>query len=249
MRRDILALCAGVILVSIYVLRQRKHKVERPTEFIIDPAVYSSPPPKKTIKLIEAPRQQVMEDQIMRPPYELVGFGHDSHRNIDEISVDEYLNLPLVGSGLTFDNKYVYEQVDDELATTKTPTRYKYLRLSITDATGDIVHIGGIDFMKGGRGIHGDVVLWNPHTGEKKPYSRGEFSDDDQLVFIFCFSEPIILDSYRIKSSNIGTQHDPKEWILEGSANGNYWTHVDNRSDITFPLLRGVWTTFSVRNS
>lgn len=250
MRRDLVALCAGAIAISIYLFSKRPEKQirreqKRTTEFVIDPSIVNAPS-KKPVKLMEAPRQQTTEHPYQRAPHERSGFGHDSSRNNDDTSVDDYLNLPLVGSGLTFENKYVYQEVDDEVSDLyREVKRFKFVRLSILDANSDIVHIGGIDFMKGSQSI-GDVTLWNPHTGEKTAYSKGEFSDRDQLTFVFCFKAPMVFDRYRVKSSNEGTQYDPKEWLLEGSVNGNYWTPVDQRPDVRFPILRGMWTTFLI---
>lgn len=247
MRRDLVALCAGIVAVSIYIYSNRTRRTDKPasSEFVIDPAIYTAA--KRALPLIEAPRQKITEYPIERAPHELAGFGHDITRNNDGGSVDDYLNLPLVGSGLTFENKEAYQEVDDEVGapTYRDVKRHKFIRLSIMEANSDDVHIGGIDFLKGGRSI-GDVSLWNPHTGERGAYSKGPFSDRDQLVFIFCFKVPIIFDTYRIKTSIEGVQCDPTEWMLEGSMNGNYWTPVDRRSNVEFPPLRGVWTAYSI---
>jgi hypothetical protein len=243
MRRDIYVLCIGVFAVSAYILLQKqKQPSKRSTEFVIDPSIYTRP--SRTFDL-ELPRQPIAEEAIQRAPYEMSGFGHDVARNTDDISIDTYMNLPLVGTGQTFVNRDIYEELDEEKLTYTKMDRYKYIRLRILDM--EEVYIGGIDFMKYGRSI-GSSILWNPHTGEKTPYMMGELHDNDQNVFIFCFKEPVLFNSYRIKSSTNmrDAKYDPIDWVLEGSLNGNFWKHIDTRTNVEFPLLRGVWLSYNI---
>lgn len=241
MRRDIYMLCIGIFAVSAYmILQKKKGPAKRSTEFVIDPSVYMGAP--RTFHL-EPPRQPIVEDAIERAPYEMSGFGHDMARNTDDIPIDTYMNLPLVGTGMTFFNRDTYEETDDEKVVYTRLGRYKYIRLRILNT--DEVYIGGIEFWKYGRNIGGSV-LWNPHTGEKVAYKGGELHDNDQHIFIFCFKEPIIFNSYRIKSSTRGAKYDPVDWVIEGSLNGNFWIQIDSRTDMEFPILRGVWITYNI---
>jgi hypothetical protein len=171
------------------------------------------------------------------------GFGHDMTRNTDDIPIDTYMNLPLVGTGISFFNRDTYEETDEEKVVYTRLGRYKYIRLRILDM--EEVYRGGIEFWKYGRNIGGSI-LWNPHTGEKVVYTGEELHDNDQGVFIFCFKEPMMFNSYRIKSSMQGAKYDPVDWVLEGSLNGNFWTQIDSRTDVEFPVLRGVWLTYNI---
>lgn len=236
-------LCIGIFAVSAYILLQKKREsVKASTEFVIDPSIYMKPSP---ISYLESPREPIVEDIIERAPYEISGFGHDMTRNIDATPIDTFMNLPLVGTGVTFFNRNTYEEADEieEKLIYTIRKRYKYIRLRILNA--DEVYIGGIEFWKYGRNI-GKSILWNPYTGERATYSGEVLHDNDQLVFVFCFKEPILFNQYRIKSSSMAANFDPSDWVLEGSLNGNFWTRIDSKRDVEFPILRGVWLTYNI---
>jgi len=95
--------------------------------------------------------------------------------------------------------------------------------------------------------IRSSVHLWNPHTGDKRPYSWGPIQEADQKTFVFVFSELTQINRYEFKTSFESTDMDPISWIVEGSRNGSYWILLDERSNIRMPVKRGDIIAYSMQ--
>ncbi|MEV4544409.1 ThuA domain-containing protein [Micromonospora echinaurantiaca] len=48
-------------------------------------------------------------------------------------------------------------------------------------------------------------------------------------------AKPVVVSRYALTSANDFPGRDPKNWTLQGSADGNSWTDLDTRSNETFP--------------
>ena len=175
-----------------------------------------------------------------KAPYDKFGFGIDSARNIDSIDPDSYLHMPLESEGVTHTNKDLYNSVDD--TEEYIPTFYKYIRIKFRGS--NPVKIGGIRFLMSKEPIQCPVTIWNPHTGVKTLYSGDSLTDSDQKTFVFVFSEPVQVNRYEIKSG----LEPLSSWIVEGSRNGTYWTTLDERVNVKFPL-EGKVIEFFMRGS
>ena len=172
-----------------------------------------------------------------KAPYDTFGFGMDTARNMDSIDPDSYLHMPLESEGITHINKDLYKDIDEEPV--KPLTVFKYIRIKFKRTrAGQPVSIGGIRFLMSIDPIQMSTHIWNPHTGEKSIYTGGSLKDDDQMTFIFIFSEPAQLNRYELKTSMDSDEMDPVSWILEGSQNGSYWSILDTRSNVAMPIDR-----------
>jgi len=235
MRRDILFGTAVGLTIGIIAYVSSRPKPRAPVAIQIDPVVYRLANPA-----YKHPTQSVIQSQtqpIYRAPYDVFGFGLDSSRNSDSVDPDSYLTMPLESDGISHKNRDKYmgleERADD------TEKRYKYIRFSVLETRGaDEVAIGGIRFLKDGVPIT-NVILWNPHNGDKMPYNDGEWSDSDQWSTVFVFSEPSAVTEYQIKTSSKSPEMDPIEWKLEGSTNASFWDEIHTISqELSFD--RGV---------
>lgn len=65
------------------------------------------------------------------------------------------------------------------------------------------------------------------------------------LVLQLKFSEPTKLDAYSITSGDDALERDPKNWVFQGSNDGNNWTDLDTRNDESF-LDRKLTRTFQL---
>ncbi|MCU7693562.1 BT_3987 domain-containing protein [Haoranjiania flava] len=52
--------------------------------------------------------------------------------------------------------------------------------------------------------------------------------------FQLTFQNPVKIGAYTFTSGNDAPDRDPKNWMLQGSADGNNWTTLDSRSDEKF---------------
>ncbi|MGE5499503.1 MAG: glycoside hydrolase family 38 C-terminal domain-containing protein [Syntrophothermus sp.] len=57
-----------------------------------------------------------------------------------------------------------------------------------------------------------------------------------------------VLKKYAVISANDSPERDPKDWILEGSADGTSWTQLDTKAGITFPS-RFLRREYSITNT
>lgn len=255
MKRDILLGAIGVAAVSLYLLIGRKP----PAVAHVLPRVQIDPlyRPLLAPRAVEPVGVPVMPDAMHVPtmadgpraPHEKSGFGLDSARNTDDYEVDDYLNLPLVGTGKTYVNENAYQEVDEDAATVVKPIpRYKYIRLQVSGVrTGHTVEVGGIRFFKGrSMDYYTNLSTWNPHTGEREAYHEQAWTDNDQRMIIFCFPELVQVNRYEYKTSSGSTDNDPIRWTVEGSVNGTFWTVLDDRSksDANYPVQREVWVMY-----
>lgn len=194
------------------------------------------------------PSTPVFEDEPdILAPHEQTGFGFDIKRNADNHELDDYHNLPLVGTGKTYDNSYMYDL--EEISITPV-CKYKYIRLTVVETrdTTENVHVGHIYFYNGSERVKDmSVNTWNPHTGEKKLFT-GAWSDNTTRSIVFCFANSINLKRYDILTSQRLKMYDPSIWKLEGSKNASYWVPIDTRY-VDLPDKRGKWTTFTVTNN
>jgi hypothetical protein len=259
MKRDIgLALLGGFAAAAYYFFNKKKEPRVVP-DLIIDPSVtmknYDFPTIPKLDFVKEAEKSDTVVPSRTLAPHEKSGFGLDIARNRDDIELDSYLHLPLESEGETHLTAHKYEKIPDidDLPKTvaKEPMRIKMVRLQVYETRSieaDAVALGGVRFYQGNRPIiDGAMKLWNPHTGEKVPYTSGEWVDSDQWLVVFCFSEPVEINRYEFKTSKRDENNDPIRWTLEGSMNGTFWLMLDDRTkaDTFLPLVRdfpiGYW--------
>ena len=210
----------------------------------------SAPPRPPPIVAPGAPRE--------RAPYENPAFGSDVARSLDtRHTLDEFHQLPLEGLGRTVLNSGAHEEVlNAEVAETVKPRpdrRVKMLRLRILrlrDANATTVHIGSIRFFWGmSRIVDPGLVLWDPHSGERKPYHGEAWVDGDQRTAVFIFTEPVEVTRYQFQTSTEDPGLDPFEWVLEGSRNGTFWTELDVHGPAGSPppRVRGTWINYPIR--
>jgi hypothetical protein len=247
MRRDVVigTTAIGIGILSYLWYRKSKPKLiidlekskERPIERHPNPA-YQHP----TRPVLDFNNVSV---NTYKAPYDTFGFGMDSSRNIDSISIDSYLYMPLESDGITYDTRNKYMSLDE------TPDNiekmFKYMRFTVLETRGSnekTVCIGGIRFLRKGVPIS-DLHVWNPHTGETRVYIEEEWSDSDQWSIVFVFSEAIQIHEYQIKTSNKTPEMDPIQWKLESSNNAAYWAELQTKMSV-LPFDRGVVTTFGV---
>ena len=50
----------------------------------------------------------------------------------------------------------------------------------------------------------------------------------------FTFAEPVPLTRYALTSADDAPERDPRDWVLQGSADGETWTDLDGRTDESF---------------
>jgi hypothetical protein len=181
-------------------------------------------------------------------PYDITGFGIDINRNRDAISIDDYLNMPLVGDAKTYANTHLAEVSEIVDVSEAPPMKFKYLRFSVLETKGDIdtVHIGHMQFYtQDNKPLReSTITTWNPYTGAKAAYT-GPWTNNAERVIIFCFSTPALLADYSIKTAHRPSMYDPDVWTLEGSTNGSFWiplTHMEGG----LPEQRGVWARFTI---
>lgn len=239
----------GVGIVCTYALFKRSFKNKDKEDVIID--------------LEESPKEPVneredtpTEDEVSRGdasdhssveslPYDKFGFGLDNRRNTDnKTDLDDYMNLPLVGSSKTHLNAK-HADVDSPKVLVQPPTKYKYLRLTVKETRGktNTVSIEHVDFYCGNERVRDlNINIWNPYNGDRDIY-KGKWSDSDTKTIVFRFTHPVAITRYDIKTSHTFPSNDPRSWTLEGSKNASYWVLLDGRN-LTLPVRRAHTSSF-----
>lgn len=249
-RKEVLIGGAALVASSLaWVFFRRRPGPPRmaPAQVVIDPSVYMQM--EATQEPLAVPVAPV---QVKFEPNTYVTFGYDSVRNEDpDVTVDDYMNLPLEGKGLTHENRHRFQDLEEGEIRQPKLMRFQFFRfrvLETRDAAAAQATIGGFQFMNGAMEVfHPDAKVWNPHTGERKPFfSREAWSDSDQKEFIVRFPVAVAVNRYKIQTSDQDQAFDPVRWRLEGSHNGTYWLPLDERSQ-KMPAERGAWLIFRMR--
>jgi len=253
MRRDIIlgAIGIGVVSACVAFLAPRL-RPPTPPKKVLEVPIMIDPPPKFCAEAEAEAAPRVYEwkpPSYDIAPHEKSGFGLDSARNTDNATTDDYMNLPLIGTGKTYDNENAYMDVDEESSVVEPIVkRFKYIRLTVLQVRqGDTVDLEGVRFFQGrSMNYHTDVSIWNPYTGEKEAYNEGHWSDNDKRSIVFCFKDLVTVYRYEFKTSTYSHKYDPIRWKIEGSTNGTYWFPMDDRSDadVPFPVQRDIWIMY-----
>ncbi len=186
-------------------------------------------------------------------PHEFPEFGSDIARNTDDISLEDYMTMPLEGSGVTYQNRVNYVDVDvdmDMADNGPTEETFRFIRLKVLetrDPSAGRVSLGGFKLIWGNQVIDlPGTTSWNPHTGVRRPWvTTGGWSDGDQYELILRFPHAIAVTRYQFMTSTESAAQDPRRWRLEGSQNGTYWLRLDDREGGGFvPEDRGVWMNY-----
>lgn len=244
------ALLGGAILWAVWNSRKRV-----PLGMVGPVAV--NPHIRETDQPIElvAPQPLIQPRSVVRPlrqsrPTDAPAFGHDSKRNEDTIGVDDYMSLPLEGSGVTHETRERYKELEaDSVAE---PEAFSFYRLKVLETRDPFAHYVALN---GFRVVHTDkpVALqgtrcWNPHTGEHAHYSGTEpWRATEQRELILNFPQPVVIHGYQFRTAEELPAFDPVRWVLEGSRNGAHWLTLDDRSRRQLvPTEREVWATFRI---
>jgi hypothetical protein len=242
MKRDIIIGSITALVLSFFVFQNFFKSTNSYRRFEISPLVY-----KPNIQPIDTTRR--VQAKIItqgEPEFKTYTAKYDSPLFEERYTLETYMELPLETEGKTVETDTSYKEVQGEDETPiEEPVFIKYLRFQcnrIRNPEVATVHLGGFRFFQGNTIASSKPIhTWNPHSGEKKEYKGGAWSDSDQHLVIFCFSEPIIVSRYELKSSHEPDDHDPVGWKIDGSMNGTYWIPMDDRSktETAFPLERG----------
>lgn len=217
------------------------------------PAIAPPPPPRKFFEEV-VQISQVDPKFLPEGPVEDPAFGLDRLRNEDEaVGLDDYMNLPLEGAGLTHRNRHTYRDMEADGDAVPRVMRFQFFRFKVVrtrDPAAATAAIGGLMLMNGAENVyHPEAKVWNPHTGARETfYPAAGWSDSDQKEFIVKFPSAVAVNRYRLRTSEQDTAFDPVEWRLEGSQNGVYWLPLDERKTGVLPAARGAWVHFSMRS-
>lgn len=241
-----------------------------PVVFEINSNIYSDPSYAKNEyeklrrELIETAKKRPLNPELKTPtvqsepvrdegpsaPYEVINFGMDKERNVDLIEPESYLYMPLESEGITYKNVNLYKDLEDEVDVPS--LRVKFVRFQFTRPRSEnetMIAIGSITFFMGQVPIKNvTTVIWNPHTGEKTPYTGQPWSDSDKWLLVFAFSKPVSINRYEITTSIEKPDTDPNGWKVEGSYGGTYWMLFDDRTEVIFPKLRGHVVSYYMRD-
>ena len=237
--------------------------------FVINPDIYNDPmqakrehdrlktvynvpikPPSPTITSYYI-QPEPLQDDGPKAPYELTNFGMDKERNVDLIDPESYLYMPLESEGITYQNAHLYKDLEEEVVIPS--LRFKFIRFQFTRPRSEkqsTIAIGSIAFFMGRIPIKNvTTVIWNPHTGEKTPYTGQPWSDSDTWSLVLAFSEPVSMNRYEITTNIDRPDMDPDGWKVEGSYAGTYWMLLDDRTDVTFPRMRGHVVSYFMQDT
>ena len=244
-----LVIVIGFGVLCTYVLFKKK-KVNR-DDIIIDLEDTSD---VKSISSVEEPiseqpslpnvEMNTSEEEEPPPPYDSVGFGLDIRRNVDNNELDDYMNLPLVGSSKTHAND-ILADIDSPKKTSPPLVKYKYLRLTVKETRGktNTTNVGHVHFYNGAEQVKDtNINIWNPYTGDRDMY-KGPWDDSDAKCVVFYFIHPVAINRYDIKTSFKPPSNDPAIWTLEGSKNASYWVLLSSEEE-TLPMRRAQTSSF-----
>jgi hypothetical protein len=253
------AILIGAVAYALY-RGEKRVAIRRAVIPEIDPTIQFHRAPLVAPPPPAAPRKFFTNLEIAKIPRGEMGptdapaFGKDSRRNEDsEIGLDDYLNLPLEGEGLTHQNRHAFRDAEAGADEAPRVMRFQFFRLKVVrtrDASAATAAIGGLMLLNGADDVyHPEAKVWNPHTGARETFYPGAaWSDSDQRELIVKFPTAVAANGYRLRTSEDSMGFDPVEWRLEGSQNGVYWLPLDERKTGVLPAARGVWVTFSTRN-
>ena len=257
------AIVIGSVAWAVWRQRGTKRVAFKPIVPEIDPALQirqtiplEAPPPPT------APRKFFTELEVPKipgkfspeGPTEAPAFGKDKERNEDDaIALDDYMNLPLEGAGLTHRNRHAYRDPEEAGDVATRVMRFQFFRFKVVrtrDPAAATAAIGGLMLLNGADNVyHPEAKIWNPHTGSRETFYPGAgWSDSDQKEFVVKFPVAVAVNGYRLRTSEQDGAFDPVEWRLEGSQNGVYWLPLDERKTGALPAARGVWVAFSARS-
>lgn len=80
----------------------------------------------------------------------------------------------------------------------------------------------------------GKINLFDGNADTKFCIDQSKINSAYPVTVIFSLSVPCTLTSYSLTSANDAEARDPKNWTFYGSADGETWTALDSRTNITF---------------
>ena len=261
-RRDLVAASLAVLGSAAYafwsyVRRRREKVIAMPVvPFEIHPRIYENSMIAERANLgPRPPLRAAAAAAIPLPlsrnaPHETPGFGIDLERNMDDVGLDDYMTMPLEGTGITHQNRIQYLDTDAEAEPEPKLEQFRFIRLKVLetrDSGAGRVSLGGFKVMWGTQAIDlPGTTAWNPHTGIRRPWVPTEgWSDGDQYELILCFPHAVAVTRYQFRTASEPAGQDPRRWRLEGSQNGTFWLTIDDRSGGGFiPEERGVWMNY-----
>lgn len=248
MRRDVILGSLTAIGLSFFVFQNYFKAGATYRKFDVSPIVYKPDIQPATTRKgfkVSLPQEPI---KTYKPAYS-VEVNPSTFE--DSYNLETYMELPLETEGRTAQTDTLYNDVAEE-SPVEDVVFVKYLRFQFTAIRGTdkkTVHLGGFQFFQGSSVSSSKPIrMWNPHSGEKSSYNGGAWSDSDQHTIVFCFSEPVIVTRYELKSSKESSEFDPIRWKIEGSMSGSYWTLMDDRSDseTAFPVERNRTMIYTV---
>jgi len=248
MRRDIILGSLGVIVTSYFIFRNFFISSAAYRHFEISPLLYKpNIIPIDTTKIIQMKvhSEPVGEPRTHEPKYIV---SNDLTNHEDQYNIETYMELPLETDGKTMDIDTLFQDINEKPI--EDPTFIKYIRFQCTSVRGaekGEVRIGGFKFLQGGLiASSKPIYTWNPHNGKTENYAGGTWSDSDQKMVIFRFSEPVLITRFELKSSADSIDFDPIHWKIDGSMSGTYWIPFDDRTDseTAFPKERLKTVTY-----
>ena len=238
MRRDILAGALTLAAAAIMLYFKQGAPAYKKVEY--SPFLFKPELPVSVEPIRIHPASDLIHSMTTQPTKKGNTYSVPTVNDTEETSVDELMQLPLESA------------VAEAETVTATTTFTKYVRFSCTKVrNSSTVYVGGFHFLYDGAAVPFDTMqIWNPHTGEKKGYGGGPWSDSDQRTIVFCFREPVELNRYELKSSFASANHDPVQWKLEGSMNGGFWFDMDDRTQgpTAFPYNRNTVVPYLMRS-
>ena len=250
MRRDIMFASLGVIITSFFMYTNYYMANKTYRKFDISPLIYKQdilPVDTQTVHTKIATTDSLENPVVYKAGYKV---SVDLLTYEDQYGINTYMELPLETDGKTAKTDSLYQDIEESPSENLSFIKYiKFQCTSVRNIEKLHVHIGGFRFFKGNSlASTKPIVLWNPHTGKRENYTGGPWSDSDQRIIVFCFSEPVLVNRYEIKSSDDLADFDPVNWKIEGSMSGSYWTVLDDRTNTNtvFPIERRKTITYTM---
>ncbi|MES2572774.1 MAG: discoidin domain-containing protein [Verrucomicrobiota bacterium] len=137
--------------------------------------------------------------------------------------------------------------------TVSSPAPFQYYRLRITEISGasTLVQLAELCLQVGGTPPPARVSSGGTATASSTPVAAegavqgfdinsgtkwlGDFGGESWLRYQFGSGTAQIVTQYKITSANDAPERNPKNWVLEGSNDGNSWVGVDSRNNENFP--------------